>query len=113
MRWVGDMRENELLTVKEVATFLRVSRVTVWRWCQRGIIPASRLGRNWRIRRDDLLGLLEEPICLPPANSNQHDGSTQEKSPRIQPIVVVGPESDENVQTTETNSEETSDTEQD
>lgn len=46
---------SELLTVQEVAEYLRVSRVTVWRWCQQGILPAFRIGRNWRIRRDELL----------------------------------------------------------
>jgi len=56
-----EILKNEILTVNEVATYLRVSRVTVWRWCQRGIIPASQVGRNWRIHRDDLLQLLERP----------------------------------------------------
>lgn len=51
----GDVSECELLTVMEVATYFRVSRVTVWRWCQQGIIPAFRIGRTWRIPRDDLL----------------------------------------------------------
>ena len=50
-------QRNELLTVKEVAAYFRVSRVTVWRWCQQGIIPAFRIGRIWRIRRNDLLEL--------------------------------------------------------
>ncbi len=50
-----DTLANELLTVQEVAAYLRVSRVTVWRWCQQGILPAFRIGRNWRIRRDVLL----------------------------------------------------------
>ncbi len=49
--------QNELLTVQEVATYLRVSRVTVWRWCKRGVIPAFQVGRNWRVRRVDLLNL--------------------------------------------------------
>jgi len=53
----GNALQNELLTVKEVAAYLRVSRVTAWRWCQQGIIPAFRIGRNWRIRREDLLDL--------------------------------------------------------
>jgi excisionase family DNA binding protein len=53
----GNALQNELLTVKEVAEYLRVSRVTAWRWCQQGIIPAFRIGRNWRIRREDLLDL--------------------------------------------------------
>lgn len=49
-----DIWQNEMLTVVEVATYLRISRVTVWRWCKQGIIPAIRVGRGWRIHRDDL-----------------------------------------------------------
>ncbi len=51
--------KKELLTVREVADYLRVSRVTVWRWCQQGFIPAFRLGRGWRIRRTDLVDFEE------------------------------------------------------
>ncbi len=50
---------KELLTVAEVAEHLRVSRVTVWRWCRKGILPAFQVGRVWRIRRADLLALEE------------------------------------------------------
>jgi excisionase family DNA binding protein len=53
----GDVLGNELLTVQEVADYLRVSRATAWRWCQEGIIPAFRIGRTWRIPRDELLEL--------------------------------------------------------
>ena len=67
----GKTLPNELLTVKEVADYLRVSRVTAWRWCQQGVIPAFRIGRNWRIRREDLLDLErvsayspEQPIAV-------------------------------------------------
>ena len=49
--------QNDLMTVKEVADYFRVSRVTVWRWCQEGIIPAFRIGRTWRIRYADLIDL--------------------------------------------------------
>lgn len=67
----GKALSSELLTVKEVADYLRVSRVTAWRWCQQGVIPAFRIGRNWRIRREDLLDLErvsayspDQPIAL-------------------------------------------------
>jgi len=63
--------KNEILTVTEVASYLRVSRVTVWRWCQQGIIPAFQLGRNWRIRRDEVLNLLE--TSLPPSPKTTHN----------------------------------------
>ena len=59
---------NEVLTVSEAAAYLRISRVTAWRWCQKGTIPAVRVGGRWRIRRDDLLSLLEpsRPETLAP-----------------------------------------------
>lgn len=59
---------NELLTVQEVADYLRVSRASVWRWCKLGHIPAFRAGRSWRIYRDDLLKL----ESIPPAHENNH-----------------------------------------
>lgn len=61
----GDIWQNELLTVREVAGYLRVSRVTIWRWCQEGLIPASRLGRSWRVHRQDLSDFLEQHKLLP------------------------------------------------
>jgi len=48
---------NDLMTVREVADYFRVSRVTAWRWCQDGVIPAFRIGRTWRIRYGDLVDL--------------------------------------------------------
>lgn len=45
---------EEILTVQEVANYLRLSRTTVWRWCNQGKLPAFRLGRSWRIHRTDL-----------------------------------------------------------
>ncbi len=56
---VNIVGRKELLTVREVADYLRVSRVTVWRWCQQGFIPAFRLGRGWRIRNADLIAFEE------------------------------------------------------
>jgi excisionase family DNA binding protein len=83
--------ENEVLTVKEVAVYLRVSRVTVWRWCQRGTLPALRVGRNWRIYRDDLLNLLERSQ---PLNSVPLEASPTSKNDRcVQTLPVVAEES--------------------
>jgi excisionase family DNA binding protein len=79
--------ENEVLTVKEVAVYLRVSRVTVWRWCQQGTLPALRVGRNWRIHRDDLLNILERS---PPLNSAPFDsGPTSEGDGRFETLTVA------------------------
>lgn len=42
---------DEILTVQEVANYLKMSRSTIWRWCNKGTLPAFKVGRSWRIRR--------------------------------------------------------------
>lgn len=49
---------DELLTVEEVAAYLRVSRTTVWRWCQAKKVPAFKIGREWRISAPVLAELM-------------------------------------------------------
>jgi len=45
---------DEILTVREVAEYLKLSRTTVWRWFKEGKLQAFRLGRSWRVRRSEL-----------------------------------------------------------
>lgn len=52
-------RDRELLTAEEAAAYLRVSQYTIWRWCRTGRLPAFRIGRAWRIRKDRLDELIE------------------------------------------------------
>ncbi len=39
---------TELMTVEEVASYLRVTKKTVYRLLKQGRIPASKVGRQWR-----------------------------------------------------------------
>lgn len=48
----------ELLTVNEVAAMMRVSNMTVYRLIKRGQLDAVRVGRSYRIRRQDLVSYL-------------------------------------------------------
>ena len=45
---------ERLLTAAEVADDLRVSTMTVYRLIRRGELPAVRVGRNYRVRVEDL-----------------------------------------------------------
>lgn len=59
--------ENEILTVSEVSAYLRLSRTTVWRWCNEGKLPAFKIGRGWRVRRQDVEQILHaSPESEPP-----------------------------------------------
>jgi len=49
---------ERLLTVTEVAQYLRLSNMTVYRLIRQGQLPAMRVGRSWRVREDDLTEFL-------------------------------------------------------
>ena len=45
---------DEILTVREVAEYLKLSRTTIWRWCHVGKLRAFKVGRGWRIHRSEM-----------------------------------------------------------
>jgi len=45
--------ESTFLTVAEVASMMRVSKMTVYRLVHSGELPAVRVGRSFRVREDD------------------------------------------------------------
>jgi excisionase family DNA binding protein len=49
-----------LLTVEEVAGYFGVTMTTVYRWCREGRIPCLKIGKHWRVRREELMALLKE-----------------------------------------------------
>ncbi|HJU04510.1 MAG TPA: helix-turn-helix domain-containing protein [Nitrospiraceae bacterium] len=46
--------DAEILTVLEVARFLRVSKATVYKLARLGELPASKIGKHWRFTRLDI-----------------------------------------------------------
>lgn len=50
---------SRLMTVAEIATVMRVSRMTVYRLIRRGQLKAIRVGRNYRVSEDELNAYLE------------------------------------------------------
>ena len=48
------VREGEILTVMEVARFLRVPKSTVYKLARVGDLPASKIGKHWRFLRRDI-----------------------------------------------------------
>ncbi len=47
-------RDGEILTVMEVARFLRVPKSTVYKLARGGELPASKIGKHWRFLRRDI-----------------------------------------------------------
>jgi excisionase family DNA binding protein len=49
-----DVISARYLTVREVASTLRVSNMTVYRLINAGELPAVRVGKSFRLREDDV-----------------------------------------------------------
>ncbi|MBS0151738.1 MAG: helix-turn-helix domain-containing protein [Nitrospira sp.] len=50
----GVTQNGEILTVMEVARFLRVPKSTVYKLARIGQLPASKIGKHWRFLRRDI-----------------------------------------------------------
>ena len=69
----------EIMTVQEVADFLRVSERTVYDWATSGTIPAGKLGTTWRFKRsevekwvdDNLAASSKKTVTFSPINLKQ------------------------------------------
>lgn len=46
--------EDDILTIEEVAKYLRVSDRTVYDWAQKGEIPAGKIGTVWRFKKSEV-----------------------------------------------------------
>lgn len=46
---------NELMNAEEAAKFLKLQPETVTRWAREGLLPAAKLGKEWRFVRQHLL----------------------------------------------------------
>jgi excisionase family DNA binding protein len=50
----GLSADGEILTVSDVAQFLRVPKSTVYKLARVGELPASKIGKHWRFLRRDI-----------------------------------------------------------
>ena len=45
----------QIMTVEEVAAFLKLSKITVYKLVKKGQIPGFRVGNSWRFRKEDIV----------------------------------------------------------
>jgi excisionase family DNA binding protein len=74
------MRHHELLTIPEVAALLNVHEITVRRMVKSKTLPAYRVGKVYRFRREEIDAYLrsvrEQPIQQPPQKPVHHSTTT-------------------------------------
>lgn len=52
--------KEEILTVKELAKYLKMDEHTVYRLARKGVLPAVKIGGEWRFRKDLIDKWIEE-----------------------------------------------------
>lgn len=57
---VGNIMTDEILTIKEVAEYLKLSEKTAYRLASDGKLPGFKVGGSWRFKREDVLAWIEE-----------------------------------------------------
>ncbi len=84
------MSEGPLLTIRQVAERLNISAPTVGQLLRVGLLPGVRIGRVWRVPRDDLARFLAEarqsggvPSAWPPrADRSPKGGARRQRAAR-------------------------------
>ena len=54
--------DEDIITIEEVAKYLRVSDRTVYDWAQKGEIPAGKIGTVWRFKKSDIINWVNERL---------------------------------------------------
>jgi len=53
---------EEYLTAKQVAEYLQVKPLTIYQWAREDKIPAIKIGRIWRFKKEAIDAFLEEHL---------------------------------------------------
>ncbi len=51
---------DQILTLKEVAAYLKLAEKTAYRLTSEGKLPGFKVGGSWRFKREDLEAWIEE-----------------------------------------------------
>jgi len=62
--------DDDILTIEEVARYLRVSERTVYDWAQKGEIPSGKIGTVWRFKKSEIEHWVNERLSSGRNNGN-------------------------------------------
>ena len=55
-----DEKQNDVLTIDELSTYLKISKSTLYKLVREGKIPSQKIGRHWRFRKETIDRWLDE-----------------------------------------------------
>jgi len=64
-------KKEKIYGSTELARFFGVAEKTVWEWCKKGKLPGFKIGKEWKVRVQDLNKVISGKI-----NSKKNKGAT-------------------------------------
>ena len=61
-----DEKPNDVLTIEELAAYLKIPKSTLYKVVREGKIPSQKVGRHWRFRKGAIDHWLEETSAHEP-----------------------------------------------
>ena len=71
-----------MLTIEEVADYLKLKPQTIYKWAQSGKIPGAKFGKEWRFRRSLIEEWIDNHIASSSSNSKTDASPAKEKAAR-------------------------------
>ena len=72
---------DDILTLKELADYLKISEKTLYGYAQKGKLPGIKIGAAWRFRKTDIDDWLEEQRQITEASSSGRNSGRKKPEP--------------------------------
>lgn len=56
------MPDDEIFTIKELATYLKIAEKTAYRFVAGGRVPGFKVGGSWRFRKEEIVQWTKEQM---------------------------------------------------
>ena len=82
----GTMEQDTIMTIAEVAEYLKMAPSTVYRLARQGEVPGRKIGGAWRFSRrviDAWIKMQQSSPALVPAFQTTHAATAQDADPEL------------------------------
>jgi len=80
---------SDIMTVDQVAAYLQLNRLTIYRYIREGRLPASKVGKAYRIRKADVEWFLDSARTRPVRRPKPAVQPEAVAARRPEPVVVT------------------------
>lgn len=68
-------RTDEVMTIEELAAYLKLSKSTLYKLAQEGKVPGQKVGRHWRFRKHAIDRWLDQRTTQPERGGRGQGGA--------------------------------------